>query len=77
MEDDDPKKGFYEELRVDSIPGVFVPTDRHQRAAALDLLFSKVKTYSNSFGFYFGLVERAHAGPPLLDIVSSNTWYTR
>ncbi|RVE55167.1 hypothetical protein evm_000065 [Chilo suppressalis] len=36
------KKSLYEELKVDSIPGVFVPVDRHQRAAALDVLFPKM-----------------------------------
>lgn len=30
------------ELRSDDIPGIFVPADRHQRAAALDLLFPKM-----------------------------------
>ncbi|CAB3248078.1 unnamed protein product [Arctia plantaginis] len=30
------------ELRADDVPGIFVPADRHQRAAALDLLFPKM-----------------------------------
>ncbi|XP_053607362.1 thioredoxin domain-containing protein 3 homolog isoform X2 [Plodia interpunctella] len=36
------KKFPAEELRLDNIPGIFVPADRHQRAAALDLLFPKM-----------------------------------
>lgn len=38
------KKFPVEELRIDGIPGLFVPADRHQRAAAMDLLFPKVVT---------------------------------
>lgn len=41
-EGDEPKKTMYEDLRVDGVPGLFVPADRHQRAAALDILFPKV-----------------------------------
>ncbi|XP_028164011.1 thioredoxin domain-containing protein 3 homolog [Ostrinia furnacalis] len=41
-EGDAPKKTMYEDLRVDGVPGLFVPADRHQRAAALDLLFPKM-----------------------------------
>ncbi|KAG6453004.1 hypothetical protein O3G_MSEX007916 [Manduca sexta] len=37
-----PKKVPAEELRADSVPGVYVPADRHQRAAVLDLLFPKM-----------------------------------
>ncbi|CAG9784744.1 unnamed protein product [Diatraea saccharalis] len=36
------KKTLYEELKADSVPGLFVPADRHQRAAALDVLFPKM-----------------------------------
>ncbi|XP_028038862.1 thioredoxin domain-containing protein 6-like isoform X3 [Bombyx mandarina] len=35
------KKVPAEELRAESTPGVYVPADRHQRAAVLDLLFPK------------------------------------
>ncbi|KAI5635970.1 thioredoxin domain-containing protein [Phthorimaea operculella] len=41
-EGETPKKTVAEELWQDNIPGVFVPADRHQRAAALDLLFPKL-----------------------------------
>ncbi|KAJ2944432.1 hypothetical protein O0L34_g3768 [Tuta absoluta] len=41
-EGETPKKTVADELWQDNIPGVFVPADRHQRAAALDLLFPKV-----------------------------------
>ncbi|XP_013192940.2 thioredoxin domain-containing protein 3 homolog [Amyelois transitella] len=36
------KKFPADDLRADNIPGLFVPADRHQRAAALDLLFPKM-----------------------------------
>ncbi|KAL0894362.1 hypothetical protein ABMA27_012986 [Loxostege sticticalis] len=41
-EGEEPKKTMYEDLRVDGVPGLFVPKDRHQRAAALDILFPKM-----------------------------------
>ncbi|XP_032529756.2 thioredoxin domain-containing protein 6-like isoform X1 [Danaus plexippus] len=41
-DEDDTKKSLAEELRANGIPGVFVPTDRHQRASALDLFFPKM-----------------------------------
>ncbi|XP_049871204.1 thioredoxin domain-containing protein 3 homolog [Pectinophora gossypiella] len=41
-EGETPKKTVAEELWLDNMPGVFVPVDRHQRAAALDLLFPKL-----------------------------------
>ncbi|CAH2065744.1 unnamed protein product, partial [Iphiclides podalirius] len=37
-----PKKFLSQELRADDIPGIYVPKDRHQRAAVLDLLFPKM-----------------------------------
>ncbi|XP_068621665.1 thioredoxin domain-containing protein 3 homolog [Battus philenor] len=36
------KKYPCQELRADNLPGLYVPRDRHQRAAALDLLFPKM-----------------------------------
>ncbi|CAG9567611.1 unnamed protein product [Danaus chrysippus] len=41
-DENEAKKSLAEELRANDIPGVFVPTDRHQRAAALDLFFPKM-----------------------------------
>ncbi|XP_041970763.1 thioredoxin domain-containing protein 3-like [Aricia agestis] len=40
-EEDPPKRYVGEELRAGDVPGLFVPADRHQRAAVLDLLFPK------------------------------------
>ncbi|XP_059058999.1 thioredoxin domain-containing protein 6-like [Achroia grisella] len=42
VEDESVRKYPAEELYIDGIPGLFVPKDRHQRAAALDLLFPKM-----------------------------------
>lgn len=41
-EGETPKKTVADELVLDSVPGLVVPADRHQRAAILDLLFPKV-----------------------------------
>ncbi|CAK1550846.1 unnamed protein product [Leptosia nina] len=41
-EEEETKKFLAEELTANSVPGLFVPADRHQRAAALDLLFPKM-----------------------------------
>ncbi|XP_045515363.1 uncharacterized protein LOC123708613 isoform X1 [Pieris brassicae] len=41
-EENEPKKFLADELHLNSVPGLFVPADRHQRAAALDLLFPKM-----------------------------------
>ncbi|XP_052756739.1 uncharacterized protein LOC113509850 isoform X2 [Galleria mellonella] len=41
-EDQETKRYPAEELYIDGVPGIFVPKDRHQRAAALDLLFPKM-----------------------------------
>ncbi|XP_026324096.1 uncharacterized protein LOC113233255 [Hyposmocoma kahamanoa] len=41
-EGETPKKTLGEELVHDSVPGIIVPVDRHQRAAILDLLFPKM-----------------------------------
>ncbi|XP_045485860.1 uncharacterized protein LOC111004474 [Pieris rapae] len=41
-EEKEPKKFLADELELHSVPGMFVPADRHQRAAAMDLLFPKM-----------------------------------
>lgn len=44
-EDDDARKKLPStELRDGNTIGLFVPKDRHERAAVLDVLFPKVKT---------------------------------
>lgn len=49
-EGETPKKTIGEELIQDSVPGIVVPADRHQRAAVLDLLFPKVINYRSFLG---------------------------
>ncbi|KAM3959118.1 thioredoxin domain-containing protein 3 homolog [Aphomia sociella] len=40
--EDDTRKYPAEELRMDGMPGLFVPVDRHQWAVTMDLLFPKM-----------------------------------
>ncbi|KAL4705296.1 hypothetical protein ACJJTC_018982 [Scirpophaga incertulas] len=42
LDEEARQKCLSEELTLDGVPGLFVPADRHQRAAALDLLFPKM-----------------------------------
>ncbi|XP_045510805.1 thioredoxin domain-containing protein 3 homolog [Colias croceus] len=42
LEEGETKKFLADELMLNTVPGLFVPADRHQRAAALDLLFPKM-----------------------------------
>ncbi|XP_063375879.1 thioredoxin domain-containing protein 3 homolog isoform X1 [Cydia fagiglandana] len=41
-EEERPKKLVCDELRLDGVPGIYVPADRQQRAAVLELLFPKM-----------------------------------
>lgn len=44
VEDEEARKKLVvDELRMDGIPGLYVPANRQQRAAVLDLLFPKVR----------------------------------
>ncbi|VVD05624.1 unnamed protein product, partial [Leptidea sinapis] len=42
LQDGETKKFLSDELRANTVPGLFVPADSHQKAAALDVLFPKM-----------------------------------
>lgn len=54
-EDERPKKLPADELKADNIPGIYIPADRHKRAAILDLLYPKVPNPVHSYFLWTGL----------------------